>query len=283
MRIALSSDELHIPGVMRPLHSPPHFLILGAMKAASTTLFRWLGEHPLVRLPEIKEPNFFSDTKVFRRGLDWYRGLFPSGFVSGEASVEYSNPAHVHGTILRVQRHLGSQPLIFLVRDPIARLRSHYRHEVLRGREKRPLSQATADTDSGYEACSNYARSLKPWRQAMSDSLLVLKMEELETAPSWSTVLDHIGLPQVPRPETRHNQSSNKKPFTPLMRVAYDSGLYEHARKWAPRALRTRAKGFMLGDGEEQARLIESSKAPLDPRLEERLREASLGYYTEAS
>jgi hypothetical protein len=53
----------------------PDFLIIGAMKCGTTPLFRWLGEQPEIRIPEIKEPHFFSRKERWFRALDWCGSL----------------------------------------------------------------------------------------------------------------------------------------------------------------------------------------------------------------
>ena len=71
----------------------PHFLIIGAMKAATSTLYDQLRHQPGIFLPELKEPNFFSDDAHYARGIDWYTGLFaeagPSDLI-GDASTHYT-------------------------------------------------------------------------------------------------------------------------------------------------------------------------------------------------
>ena len=74
----------------------PDFIVIGAMKAGTTSLSVWLGAHPDVDLPGVKEPNFFSTPeKPGTKGIASYRALFAGtrpGFVTGEFSVAYSSP-----------------------------------------------------------------------------------------------------------------------------------------------------------------------------------------------
>ena len=65
----------------------PDFIIVGAMKAGTTTLFRRLGSHPDTRLPAVKEPQFFTVDSHYRQGPASYAALFPSAGMTGEASV----------------------------------------------------------------------------------------------------------------------------------------------------------------------------------------------------
>ena len=52
------------------------FVLIGAMKAGTTSVFHWLGSIPSVSLPEVKEPGYFSNDERWDRGWDWYSGLF---------------------------------------------------------------------------------------------------------------------------------------------------------------------------------------------------------------
>src|SRR4051794_35058572 len=60
-----------------PLRPPlPTFLVIGAMKAGTTSLWNYLREHPQVFMPDLKEFQFFSDDRRRNQGLDWYRSHF---------------------------------------------------------------------------------------------------------------------------------------------------------------------------------------------------------------
>jgi hypothetical protein len=73
-------------------YNKPAFLIIGAQKAGTSSLFRYLSQHPDIRLPKRKELHFF-DVK-YENGTDWYEEQFPassllSGQITGEASPFY--------------------------------------------------------------------------------------------------------------------------------------------------------------------------------------------------
>jgi hypothetical protein len=149
----------------------PDFLIIGAMKAGTTTLFRWLGEHPACQLPADKEPHFFSRDDHYARGVGAYTALFegiPRRLLTGEASVGYSRPEYAQVSAARITALLPGAKLIFLARDPLARTRSHYLHELKRGREKRTFAAAVADASSPYVHASRYSRCLKPYSRTIT-------------------------------------------------------------------------------------------------------------------
>ena len=54
----------------------PDFIVIGAMKSATTTLHEQLARQPGVIMSRPKEPNFFSDDRIYARGWGWYSSLF---------------------------------------------------------------------------------------------------------------------------------------------------------------------------------------------------------------
>ena len=50
----------------------PNFIIIGAMKAATTSLYTYLKQHPEIFIPAFKEPHFFDIPENYNNGLDWY-------------------------------------------------------------------------------------------------------------------------------------------------------------------------------------------------------------------
>lgn len=126
----------------------PNFLIVGAMKAGTTSLYHYLREHPQVFMPSEKELKFFTDTAPddnYRRGVPWYEQQFKGSEehqARGEASPRYSKDPEFPGVPQRIRALLPDVRLVYCLRHPIERMRSHYVHELLRGDEKRPIDEA---------------------------------------------------------------------------------------------------------------------------------------------
>ncbi len=121
----------------------PDFVIVGAMKAGTTSLAAWLRAHPQVFVPEQKELHFF-DT-LWSRGVDWYGSLFagaPEDAVLGEATPNYMVIEH---WVERMASVVPDARLIAVLRHPVDRAWSHYRHSVTRGDEVRPFAEAIDD------------------------------------------------------------------------------------------------------------------------------------------
>lgn len=172
----------------------PDYIIIGAMKCGTSTLAAQLGAQPGIFMTSPKEPNYFSDDSVHARGADWYSGLFApakTGDLLGEASTHYTKLPTYPQTIARLQA-TGARPrLIYMLRDPIDRLVSHYIHEWTQGVISTPLSEAL-ETHPELIAYSCYAMQIEPWIAAFGrENLLLLGMGDLRRDPQG--LLDRVG------------------------------------------------------------------------------------------
>lgn len=125
------------------------FLVIGAQRSGTTSLWHALASHPELQLPSSKEAPFFSHDEQYERGLDWYLGEFfaPAGpqRLRGTASPHYmmGGPrADVPEVARRIRATVPDVRLIAILREPIARAQSHHRMVVHRGRETRSFDDA---------------------------------------------------------------------------------------------------------------------------------------------
>jgi Sulfotransferase domain len=163
----------------------PNFLVIGAMKAGTTSLFHYLGAHPDAYLSPLKEVEFFVDGKNWRRGLEWYRAQFADAssdaLAIGEASTAYTKFPEYDGVPERIASVLPDARLIYLVRDPIERIRSHYQHRVLSGAERAPMRTAVLE-DPRYIDCSRYAMQLERYLPHFArEQILLVTSEDLRS------------------------------------------------------------------------------------------------------
>jgi hypothetical protein len=145
----------------------PDFLIIGAQRCGTTSLYNYLVEHPSVSPAFMKETHFFDFN--FHKGVNWYRAFFPSaGLLSspyqvplqarhsdarppgqrsdgrrqrltGESTPYYLFYPHAPR---RVKETIPGVKLIVLLRNPVDRAYSHYHHEVRTGAEKASFEDA---------------------------------------------------------------------------------------------------------------------------------------------
>jgi hypothetical protein len=191
----------------------PTFLIIGAMKASTTSLFDRLATHPEIGIASIKEPDFFIAEKNLRKGLGWYESLFAGtegNTARGEASTSYSKCGQFPGVPRRIHAVVPDVRLIYLLRDPVDRIRSMYQHNVLTGRERRPADEAVTQ-DPKYLDASRYGLQVQQYLSVFpSEQLLVLTMDDLHERPepTLRTVCAHIGVDWHP-PLLTENPRSN--------------------------------------------------------------------------
>ncbi len=153
-----------IGDAQHPAGTPPiGFLVIGAPKAGTTSLFEYMRAHPEIHMPAEKEVYFFNVDRNYRRGWDWYsravrRGAPAGTVVCGEATTEYlSGAPYTEATEAepdvphaphdlrrleeliprRIKRALPDVKLICVLRDPVERAYSHHQMMALGGVDSR--------------------------------------------------------------------------------------------------------------------------------------------------
>ena len=107
----------------------PDFVVIGAAKAGTTSLYALLDRHPDIFMPEVKEPEFFARDDLYAAGPDGYAAAFaaagPDQLV-GEASTIYTLAPFFPETAARLAAHMPQAKLIYVMRQPVARAYSFY-------------------------------------------------------------------------------------------------------------------------------------------------------------
>jgi hypothetical protein len=189
----------------------PSFVVIGAVKAATTWIAHQLRSQPGTFLPD-QEPHFFSTE--YKRGERWYRSLFaglPAGTLIGEKSADYL--AHPQAPA-RLAAMLPDARLVVQLRDPVARAYSDYcmlfRRGTVDGDITRHLSPGGPQPRFLQDGL--YFRHLSRWLDHFPrEQLHVLFHEDVAERPeaALAGVARHVGLPtaQAVAPEERHNDS----------------------------------------------------------------------------
>ncbi len=133
----------------------PNLFIPGAAKSGTTSLHQLLEQHPDINMSSIKEPVFWNtDTIEIDERIDWYNNLFdnPQAKILGESTTSYMYYSNFISNIK--QYYTAFEPkFIFILRNPIDRLYSHYWWMVGRGQESLSLEDAIQkDTTRDFEA-----------------------------------------------------------------------------------------------------------------------------------
>ena len=158
----------------------PNLAIIGAMKCGTTSLHDYLSLHPQISMSKFKELDFFTEDLNGKRGLDWYRSNFRQPTeIRGESSPNYTKCHLFPGVPERMHRIIPDAKLIYVVRDPIQRIISHYVHRVARGLEKRSIDEVLADSGSGnYIKTSLYFMQLERYLEYYSASNILIVLQE---------------------------------------------------------------------------------------------------------
>jgi Sulfotransferase domain len=160
----------------------PNLIIIGGLKCGTTSIHHYLGLHPEIQMSKPKELNFFVEELNWDLGMDWYRGRFDERFgVRGESSPHYTNLPRYTGVAERIREHVPDAKLIYMVRDPISRILSHWTHAVGAGYETRPMEEVLSRDDQTYVTRSRYWMQLQPYLEHFDrDRIQVLTQEELQ-------------------------------------------------------------------------------------------------------
>lgn len=217
---------LHMTASWRKL---PDFILIGAQKSGTTSLFSYLTEHPEdLRNPlNYKEVYFFNSR--YEKGVNHYKHYFPLKYrhgLVGEATTTY---LHSKEAPARVSSLLPAVKLILILRDPVSRAISHYYHHKKRGRESRSLEEAFsqdilnsfdsgnfADDGFSYRYLNNgdYQPHIANWEKYYpSSQICVSSAEEMFKNPQnvYSRVCDFLGIDSMFSPVFRvQNQGSEK-------------------------------------------------------------------------
>lgn len=171
----------------------PNFLVIGAMKAGTSSLYHYLRAHPHVFMPAAKELSFFAYEPDTRRSLEWYREQFapasPDAVALGEASTMYTKHPRHPNVPERIASLIEDAKLIYILRDPIDRIRSHYQHQVSVGAERHPFERAIFE-DPMYVDCSRYAMQLERYLRLFPRKQLHLMTSERLRADRLASIRD---------------------------------------------------------------------------------------------
>jgi hypothetical protein len=215
-RVAMTRVRLRRPTAS--LRMLPDFLIIGAQRCGTSSLYRWLGGHPEVAASLRKEIDYFA--RYNDRGMGWYRSHFPLR-VRNRQTFEATPDYLLHPlAATRAKAVVPNAKLVALLRDPAERAYSQYQHMIRRGYETLEFDAAldaehdrisgefaeiAADPDYdcvnlrrfSYVHRGQYAQHLERWfAEYPADRMLVLRSEDLYERPdkTFAQLLEFLDL-----------------------------------------------------------------------------------------
>lgn len=158
----------------------PNLVVIGAMKCGTTSLHRYLRLHPEITMSAPKELNFFVTELQWGLGEEWYRSHFdPRLPVRGESSVHYTNHPRFAGVAERMHSLVPEARLVYVVRDPVSRMLSHYVHNRAGGYEQLEAEEALS-RPSSYVDRSRYFMQLEQYLEHFpAENIHIATQEEL--------------------------------------------------------------------------------------------------------
>ena len=231
----------------------PNLIVIGAMKASTTTFYELITRHPNVWFPSEKEPHYFTSPN-FGQPAAWeaYLRLFDAApdaaEIIGEASTGYSKLPHFGNTAQRLCDTLDQPNFIYLVRDPVARTVSNYQHSYLSGHYSLGTTLAEAiEQDPILIDASCYGRQIEAYREVFgAERLLTIVTDQLHEDPAavMRRVEAFLGLPafdgwDAPLPQSNSKQSLGR---SLAIQSLLPKPMIAAAKSLLPAALRNRLK-----------------------------------------
>ncbi|HKS71742.1 MAG TPA: sulfotransferase domain-containing protein [Terriglobales bacterium] len=209
----------------------PSWIVVGAQRSGTSSLYEYLVAHPLVRRAATEEIHFFDNN--YHRGMAWYRGHFATRMsgrflsngtaepVTGEATPYYlAHPL----ALQRIAKDLPKVKILIVLRNPVDRAFSHFNHERNLGREplasfeealdreperlkgeveriiaEQPSYYSYAHQNFSYVARGHYAEQIsRVFDLFPRENVMVMSSERLtkEAAQVYAEILEFVGLPQ---------------------------------------------------------------------------------------
>ena len=243
----------------------PSFLIIGAQRSGTTSLYRYIKQHPSLHPSLFKEVHFFDQN--YHNGLGWYRAFFPlkltmgiSKLLNNEAAITgESSPYYLFHPLVpeRVKKTLPDSKIIVLLRNPVDRAYSHYQHESKLGFEKLPFEEAIEKeperlsgekekiiSDEKYFSFNHnhysylsrglYIDQIKEWMKYFSkEQMFIISSEDFFSDPKKTVnmVFDFIGIREYDIPNVEIHNAGKYSPIKPEIRDKLNKYFEESNKK----------------------------------------------------
>lgn len=235
----------------------PAFLICGAQRCGTTSMYRTLSQHPAVLKARLHKGIHYFDTG-YGHDFAWYQGHFPTRRLAARVAAQTgctpltfeSSPYYMFHPLAgeRIARDLPGVKLLILLRDPVERAYSAHAHEIARGFETEPFERAieleparlAGETERllaepHYVSHSHQHQAYRSRGQYIDQ---LLRLEKLfgrdrihvvdsgdfftDPEPCYRSVLSFLGLPPHPGTVFERHNARPRSPMADSTRAALD-------------------------------------------------------------
>ncbi|MEA2326119.1 MAG: hypothetical protein QOE68_1078 [Thermoanaerobaculia bacterium] len=166
----------------------PNFLVIGAAKGGTTSLYHYLRQHPDIYMSPMKEPNYYTDEdqlfgKRSIRSRNGYEQLFAA--VNGERAIGEATPRYLNALtgIGRIQADLPGVRLIATLRQPADRGYSAYLQRFTDSREWRSADDVLQPGNYLFESGYYHAKLRRYFDTFPRDQIKVILFDDLIARP----------------------------------------------------------------------------------------------------
>ena len=290
----------HTPASSRKDVRLPNFLVVGAEKCGTTSLYQYLKQHPDIYLPAKKELHYFTYDHIekiaedpggqyvlnhacaTREEYETYYRETDAHVAIGEISPSYFYFSQISE---RIESELENPKIIIMLRNPIHKAHSQYMHLVRDNREHLPFFDALMAErqriEAGWgplwrytESCLYSARVAKYIEVFGEDRIKIGLFEELSKDPQTfvKDLFEFLGVAPDRAIDTSRAYNESGRPRSRLLAnfLAKPNPVTAAARRWVPEELRDRVKHAVLN-------LNTGRKDAIDDRSRAYLRERFAG------
>jgi len=250
----LKRNIFALTGLIRVL---PDFLVIGAKRCGTTSLFYHLPEHPCISKSPHDNMGFFNDN--FHLGVNWYKSFFPTIFTRNKIKSEFGNflafdvtttYMEEESTANNVYQIKPNMKIIVILRNPVDRAYSQYHLNLREKTEKRSFEDAMEENmnelnkesheryeikpkfsaeENNYLKKGLYAQQLRHWLNIFPmESMLILSTEEFESNQQaiYNKIFEFLNISQF---EVKNTEKMEKGSY-PQMKSETRSLLLDYFR-----------------------------------------------------
>lgn len=231
------------------------FVVIGAMKAATSTVCEYLEYHPDVHMVPGSEPNYFNLDRNYEKGPDWYENFLDNpapGQICGEGSNDYAARDCHPDVAERIHGYNPGMKIIYMVRQPLDRIVSAWIQVRVQGGDDVPpsLDKTVQQMPDQFVGQSRYWHNLAPFRERFAeDQIFIGFMEDLNADPDtfYGSLCDFLQIsPMKLQKELRANPSAGKRVPSRLYTIINRLPFIGTIKKFLPKGLRASVKKHAL-------------------------------------